>query len=76
MKEQENLAYSYYDTMMLNYRKWQRGGVDKKACHARFINAAISLARIGMPNPFSFTETEDNAQAWPTMPGIVTAVKE
>lgn len=72
----ENAAYQYYDSMMLNYFRWQQNGIDKNACHGRFINAAINLAKMGMPNPFTFTQVEDNAQARPSFPGVVTAVKE
>lgn len=75
--DNENKAFRYYDDMMLNYFKWQKGGVDSKACHGRFINAAIALAQQGMPNPFTYTQpVEDNAFPWPTAAGqIVTGVE-
>lgn len=74
----ENAAYRFYDDMVINYAKSQRKNtVGTKACFGRFINAAISLARLRMPNPFTFDETRHNAQAMPTEPGqIVTAVVE
>ena len=74
----ENLAFHFYDTMVKNYAKSQRKNtVGTKAAYGRFMNAAIALARLQMPNPFKFEEVEDNAHARPTEPGqIVTGVLE
>ena len=72
----ENLALKYYDEMVINFKKWQKNGIDKNASHNRFINAAIALAQLNIPNPFN-VKTRDNANAVPTAVGqIVTAVKE
>lgn len=47
-----NEAFALYDTMIVNYRIWKRGGVDKNAAYGRFLNAAQSLAALGEANPF------------------------
>lgn len=71
-----NEAFRYYDDMVINYKKWQRGGIDKNISHNKFINAAISLARLGMPNPFN-GDLKQNANPYPTEPGqTITAVAE
>lgn len=73
----ENKAFYYYDQMVLNYKRWQQGGVGDRAAHGRFINAAKALAELGMSNPFKYVEMHDNAYAVPTEPGqIVTGVEE
>ena len=73
----ENKAFYYYIQMLLNYKRWQRGGVGDRAAHGRFINAAKALCELNIPNPFTYVDPEDNAHAIPTEPGqIVTGVVE
>lgn len=45
-------ARYYYDEMMINYKIYQRGGVNAKSAKNRFMNAAECLAMLDEPNPF------------------------
>lgn len=74
--DNQNSAYYYYDRMVFNYAKYLKGGVDKKSSYGRFLNAAIALAELNMPNPFVADNLEDNAATRPDEGHIVTAIYE
>ena len=69
MDEKQRLANSFYDTMVYNYARHTRGGVDAHSSYGKFVNAAIALAQLQMPNPFKLEETQDAAEVKPTKPG-------
>lgn len=64
--------------MLLEYRRYREGGIDKKACWNRFVNAAVALAQMQFPNPFptEFSPNRMNAAKTPEEGTIVTGVKE
>lgn len=72
----ENYAFYHYDNMVINYQKYLRGGVGSKAAYGKFINAAIALAQLKMPNPFTYDHSEPNAAKTPVEGNKVTAVAE
>ena len=78
MDNKQDLAYGLYDTMMYNFKRHLRGGVDKHSAYNKFLNAAVALAQLDAPNPFGgHTEITDNAAAKPTKVGQkVTGVFE
>ena len=72
----KNLAHFFYSDLVINYAKYMKNGIDKKACYNRFLNAAINLAKLAEPNPFP-AEKEMNAATRPNHEGtVVTGVHE
>lgn len=75
--DKESLAFYFYDNMVINYAKYMRGGVGSKAARGCFMNAATSLARLGLPNPFEHEVLRDNAAVRPDIDEHkITGVKE
>lgn len=68
-------AHMMYEQLINNYKIWQKGGVGDRISKTHMINAAIGLAKLGMPNPFPMPK-HSNAVKKPDGVHKVTAVKE
>ena len=75
-QEKLNKAANLYGIMVKAYQRHLAGGVDKKSAYGKFVNAAIALAELDMPNPFMAANLADNAATRPDEGHIVTAIYE
>lgn len=58
-------ASRLYAEMLYCYENWHKDGVDSAAYRARFINAAVDLSSLNMPNPFTGALFEPEAAKTP-----------
>lgn len=76
MDEKTMQASILYDNILSNFRIWQGHGVGDRKSKQDLINAAVALARLGLPNPFKAQATHINAAKRPGEGFHVTSVKE
>lgn len=75
----DKLAAKYYDDMMESYRDYIDGEISNEDFADIFIEAAVMLCDLGLPNPFADLAGETfkmNAAIRPNFGRIVTGVKE
>ena len=74
MDENTMKASILYDNILSNYRIWQGHGVGDRKSKQDLINAAVQLAKLGLPNPWKTQMKQMNAAVNPAQGVHITGV--